>query len=50
MEKHKTRGLNFGEKIKNAAYNIKYKALSFLEEYPLEEALSPYQTIYLLGK
>ena len=50
MEGHKTRGLMVGEKIKNFAYNFRYKAMAFLEEYRLDEALSPYQTIHLLGK
>lgn len=50
MDGPKTRGLYVKEKIKNFAYNFKYKALALLEEYPFEEALSPYQTIYLLGK
>lgn len=50
MENHRTRNLNYGEKIKNMAYNLKYKAMAYLEEYPLEEALTPYQTIHLLGR
>ena len=31
MESHKTRSLNVGEKIKNMAYNFRYKAMAFLE-------------------
>lgn len=34
MESH-TRPLNFTERIKNLAYNFKYKAVAMLEEYPL---------------
>ena len=45
-----TRPLNLTERIKNFAYNFKYKAVAMLEEYPLETALSPYQTAYLLGR
>jgi len=32
------------------AYNLKYKAMSLLEEYPLEGALPPYHTLHLLGR
>lgn len=50
MKGQPTRGLHVGEKIKNMAYNFKYKALALLEEYPLEQALAPFQTVYLLGR
>jgi hypothetical protein len=50
MEPAFTRPLNFTEKIKNFAYNFKYKAVAILEEYPLPTALSAYQSAYLLGR
>ena len=41
MEETGNRKLYMTEKIKNMAYNFKYKAIGYLEEYQKQGLLSP---------
>ena len=44
------RDLYLTEKIKNIAYNAKYKALSFFQEYNKERLIHPNEEIFILGQ
>lgn len=50
MEQDNVRELFVTEKIKNFAYNFRYKAIALFEEYSLDSVLNAYQTSYLLGR
>ena len=49
-DNEKVRSLYLTEKMKNFAYNVKYKAVGLVEEYSHEIISSPYQKVYILGK
>lgn len=50
MKESDERGLYFSEKIKNVAYNTRYKFLRFFEEYSKDAFASPGDSIFILGQ
>lgn len=44
------RELYLTEKLKNFAYNLKYIAMSFFEQYDTSTLVHPNETIFLLGR